>query len=122
MRREVPRIILLVSGLIVFFNNFIRIPFGETSSLALLSRDLGSWVIIITAFAVGLATINLSRFHARNISQKRANWIDSAVMFAAMILFAVVGTIARLSPSNTAVNDLNNKLFASTITGISMAM
>ena len=122
MRREIPKIILFVTGIIVLVNNFVRIPLGSAYSLSQLSTDLGSWVIIITAFAVGLATINLSRFHARNISQKREGWMDSVAMFGCMALFAIVGSIARLNPANVSMNTLNNNLFTSIITATSMAM
>ena len=55
MRREVPVIITFVVGVIMLLSNFIHIPLGDYS-LAKLAQEMGTWVIIISAFAVGLSS------------------------------------------------------------------
>ncbi|HHT85009.1 MAG: hypothetical protein ACOX34_04600 [Bacillota bacterium] len=91
MRREVPVIITFVVGVIMLLSNFIHIPLGDYS-LAKLAQEMGTWVIIISAFAVGLASANLIRVHVRNLSGagKRFN---SALLLGALFVWALVGII-----------------------------
>ena len=120
MRREVPVAITMIVGLIFLLNNMVSIQVGG-SSLADLVRELSTWITIVSAFAVGLASVNLMRVHARNIGRKRPRWMLSVILIAAFVLFAVVGIAARTYNVAGAIV-LNQNLFDHIQTPLGSAM
>ncbi|MGI6358102.1 MAG: hypothetical protein ACOX2K_08610 [Bacillota bacterium] len=111
MRREIPLIITFVIGLIMLLTNFFGPADGSDGFLQIWADELGVWMIIVSAFAVGLASVNLIRIHSRNIARQRPGWINSLTLIVAMAAFAVVGTIARLRPQAEAVGELYQNMF-----------
>jgi len=65
-------------------------------NLALIAQNGG---VIIAAFALGLASINLLQIHGRNISQKRPGWIYSGILFASLLVTVMLGIIKGASSS-----------------------
>ena len=121
MRREVPLAITFVVGMIMLLANF----FGNTAMSGVFqvwSKELGNWVIIITAFAVGLASVNLLRIHSNNVSRQRPGWFNSLALILSLAVFAIVGTIARLNPLMTSLNKLNQNIFDYIMSPLGAAM
>lgn len=96
MRREVPIAITVIAGLVMLIDSFTR---GSTQ-IAMYAAELGKWIIIVSAFLLGLATVNLVRIHGNAISRKRPGWIYSAALLATMALYGVVGIMNRSYPAN----------------------
>ncbi|NLY53728.1 MAG: hypothetical protein GX060_03775 [Firmicutes bacterium] len=115
MRREVPLIITFVVGVIVLFANMFEGPLQAWSS------ELTGWLIIVSAFAVGLASVNLFRIHGTALMRMRPGWFNSLALIVALIVFAVIGTMARLG-GDEKINNLNQNLYDSIIGPLGAAM
>ncbi len=121
MRREVPLVITFVVGMIILLANIFTSSSGGSFFIKNWADELTDWVIIVSAFAVGLATVNLFRIHGDMIARRRPGWINSLTLLAAIVVFAIVGIIARFS-SSTFFNDLNQNLYDSIISPLGAAM
>ncbi len=84
MRKEVPFAILVVVTLIVVAEFFFKIPAVTTAA-----NEFKTWGIIIAAFALGLASINLGRVHLTRAAQKRKDWPFSVILLVSMAVFAL---------------------------------
>ncbi len=111
MRREIPLIITFVIGMIMLLTNLVGPADGSDGFLQTWADELGVWMIIVSAFAVGLASVNLIRIHSRNIARQRAGWFNSLTLLLAMASFAAIGSIARLRPQAEAVGELYQNMF-----------
>ena len=120
MRREIPIAITFVVGLIMLLSNFIVIPMGNYS-LAQLAQEMGTWVIIISAFAVGLATVNLVLIHGHNIFSGK-NRINSLLLLISMFCFSLVGIIEFHMPDSTFWSGLNQNMYENVLSPLSAAM
>jgi hypothetical protein len=101
VRREVPLVITFVVGVLVFLNYIIagNIPGTELTFQTIMGQYLNPWQMIITAFAVGLASVNLIRIHSGYIARKRAGWYNSAALLIALVVFTVLETWKVLIPA-----------------------
>jgi hypothetical protein len=113
--------ITFIVGMIMLLSNF----FGNadhTGVFQVWSTDLGNWVIIVAAFAVGLASVNLLRIHSANISRQRPGWFNSVALVVSLAAFAIIGSIARLNPSAKGLVDLNQHMFDYIMSPLGAAM
>jgi len=112
MRRTVPVAIVSVVGFILlasYFFNF-NIP-GTSTNLKGLSSEITDWGIIVAAFAVGLASVNLVRIHLAKVTRKKPDWIHSLALLITLFLFIVVGVYSKHNPSSQGAKDLFQNLF-----------
>ncbi|MCL5038869.1 MAG: hypothetical protein M1299_03425 [Firmicutes bacterium] len=82
MQKELPLIIVFVSGLVVMlakFFNFWNLPALVTT--------LDKWSIVMSTFAMLMGMIELSRLHVNNIRRRRVNWTYSIVTLLAIYLY-----------------------------------
>lgn len=121
MRREVPMIITFIVGMIVLLANILTSADGSPFILKSWADELTDWVIIVSAFAVGLASVNLFRIHGDIIARQRPSWINSLTLLTAIVVFTVVGLLARLG-SSAFFDDLNQNLYDSIISPLGAAM
>ena len=99
MRKEVPLAITLIVGLIVMFSGFTS---GPVPGLGISFPDLfklyvSPWMTIVSAFALGLASVNLLIIHSRNIQRRRDNWIYSVIMIATIVVFGGVRSFVEIT-------------------------
>lgn len=121
MRREVPLIITFIAGMIVLLANIFTSADGSPFIIKEWADLLTDWVVIVTAFAVGLASVNLFRIHGNMISRQRPGWINSLTLLLAIVVFAVIGIIARLGGPDFFV-DLNQNMYDGIIAPLGAAM
>lgn len=121
MRREVPLIITFVVGMIVLLARIFTAADGGDFIVKGWADELTDWVIIVSAFAVGLASVNLFRIHGDNIARQRPGWFNSLTLLLAIVVFAVVGIFARFGGSGFFA-DLNQNLYDSIIAPLGAAM
>lgn len=121
MRREIPLAITFIFGLIMLLNNFFTVPLGGETTLATLAEDIGGWVIIVSAFALGLASVNLIKLHGNTIARQRPGWINSLALIVALVAFAGVGIIAFHTDSAT-IDKLNSNMFNNLLSPLGAAM
>lgn len=86
MKREVPVLLAGVMGLIMVLDYFFKIPALNTTAV-----ELQNWVIIVAAFALALAAINLGISHTRVIAGKKPGAAHSAMLLITMIFTTVAG-------------------------------
>lgn len=70
-----------------------------------------NWGVIVTAFTMGLASVNIVRIHSARISNRRAGWVNSIALLATMFIFIIVGIYSRHNPGNKAAVKLWSDLF-----------
>lgn len=104
MRKEAPLIITLVVGVIVMLSSITSgpIPVLGVSFPDIFKNHISQWMTIVSAFAVGLASVNLTRVHSRNIVRKRADWGYSAILLVTMFIYAGFRAYVELNLSNKA--------------------
>ncbi|KAF0196753.1 MAG: hypothetical protein FD169_732 [Bacillota bacterium] len=112
MRREIPLIITFVVGITLLSSYFFSgtIP-GTTWVLAKVATDITGWGIIVTAFAAGLASVNLIRIHAEKIARKRQDWINSVALVVSLAVFFVVGVYVKHYPKNISMRTFSQNIF-----------
>lgn len=121
MRRELPLIITFVVGLIVLAARVFLGADGNPTIITDWSNQLADWVIIVSAFAVGLATVNLFRIHGDNIARQRPGWFNSLTLLVGIVVAAVVGIGARFG-WGVFFRDLNQDIYDSIISPLGAAM
>lgn len=113
MRREVPLVITFVVGIILSLNYIFTgpIPGTQLTLGTVVNTYLQPWALVISAFAVGLASVNLIRIHGNYISRKRSGWYNSIVLLIFMAIFAIVGIYNQVNPDSKATIDWYQKLY-----------
>lgn len=86
MRRTVPMIITGVIGFWVVFDFFLKVPFLNKWSV-----EFQNWGIVVAAFALGLAAVNLFRIHGRRIIEKKKGWLESSVLMLGLLSMIFTG-------------------------------
>lgn len=90
MKKEVPMIITFVVGVIVILDYFFQLGSG-TLSLEYFSREIQNWMLIVAAFAMGLAAINLIRLHLVQIKQRKTGWYNSVALIVTLVVMSIIG-------------------------------
>lgn len=93
VKRTGPLIIAATVGFIVILDFFFR-----QRTVNDLSSLFQSWGIIVSAFALGLASMNLARVHVVKIQHRERHWFTSALLLGTLVSVSALG-IAR-GPSN----------------------
>jgi hypothetical protein len=86
VKREVPVLISLVVGLILLGEFFLKIP-----AIATASGEIQNWGVIIAAFALALAAINLIRIHATRIARGGREAIHSTILVGGLAVTFISG-------------------------------
>jgi len=121
VRREVPLVITFVVGMIVLLARIFTAADGGEFILGKWAAELTDWVIIVSAFAVGLASVNLFRIHGDIIARQRPGWFNSLTLLVAIVVYAVIGIAARFG-AGQAISDLNQNLYDAIISPLGAAM
>ncbi|HHY76030.1 MAG TPA: hypothetical protein GX500_04490 [Firmicutes bacterium] len=88
MRRELPIAITFVLGVLIILAFFFDSP-----TLTNASQSLQNWAVIIAAFALGIASVNLIQVHAKKIArgQDRLDWLYSGALLLGLFGMTVIG-------------------------------
>lgn len=93
MRREIPIAITVIAGVILLLDSF-------TNSVVAIADQIETWVIIVSALMIGIATVNLARIHGNNIARKRPGWFNSLALLIVLFGYAFIGIMNRSFPAN----------------------
>ncbi len=106
MRKEVPVLITFVVGIIVLLSSITTGPIPGTGITFsnLFKNHISPWMTIVSAFAVGLACVNLTRVHSKKISRKSDGWIYSVILLVTMFIYAGFRTYVELNLSDKAAS------------------
>lgn len=86
LKREIPILLAGLMGLLMVVEYFFDIP-----AIAATAQEMQNWVIIVAAFALALAAINLSINHTRAIAGKKPGAIHSVLLLVTMAFTTVSG-------------------------------
>ncbi len=86
LRRQVPLLITLITGLVFAAQYYVPHPASE-----LLLTSTTKWLQIIGGFALVLGVTSLFHVHAVKIRRKEAGWGYSLVLYVSMVVTIVVG-------------------------------
>lgn len=94
MRKTIPLAITACAGFLMVLEFFVKIPW-----LSKLSTELQNWGIIISAFILGLAAINLIRIHGKKIIEHHQDWVESTVLLVGLFSMIISGVFfGKASP------------------------
>jgi hypothetical protein len=94
VRRELPIAVTFITGVLVILGFFFTYK-----PLAQASQTVQNWGVLVSAFALGMASVNLIRVHLRRISKgQELDWLYSGALLVALAGMAALG-IAK-GPSN----------------------
>ncbi len=91
MRRTAPVVLTALLGILMLVEHFLDVP--EARNLA---SEMQNWVIVVSAFALALAALNLTLTHARHIARKDSNLLNSWILVVALIVTAAAGIFGGL--------------------------
>ncbi len=86
MKREIPVIITLVSGLFCLIGFFVPHPLIHN-----LYSDMQNWAIVVVGCTYVLGVANLLRINSRQIQRKERDWVYKIVLIAGMLITMAVG-------------------------------
>ncbi len=84
--KTIPSFIVAISALVMLIEGFFNIKAFQT-----IGSELRSWSIIISAFALGLAAANLTRFHWVRVAKRVEGWYNNVVCLVCIYGFAIAG-------------------------------
>lgn len=96
MKSSTPLIVITFIVSIIIIVDF----FVPGLNLSSMTSEMQNWGVIIAAFALGLAAVNLIRIHGRRIMLRRGEWWNSALLLFFLLFMIVVGIFA--GTTNTA--------------------
>lgn len=87
MKREIPIAVAFLVGLVMITSFFFT-----SKPLTKAATTVENWGVIIAAFALGLASVNLIQIHLRRIRRgKGLDWLYSGSLIVSMIGIAILG-------------------------------
>jgi len=86
MKRQVPLALCFLFGIVIILTQFSPHPFSQA-----IYEEVNSWALIISPFALVLATITLIRTYVTRIRRRTEHWQYSLIVFAGLITMVVVG-------------------------------
>lgn len=123
MRREIPVAITFVIGFLLLASYYFTGTLPGTSwTLANVTKDITAWGVVVTAFAVGLAAVNLTRIHTNRIVRKRPDWTYSVALLVTMTAFIIVGIYNKHNPADKAAAALFRNMFDNILSPLGAAM
>lgn len=93
LKRTGPLVIAATVGCIVIVDFFFK-----QQTINSLSSLFQSWGIIVSAFALGLASINLGRVHLLKIQRREKHWFTSVLLLGTLAAVSILGM--SLGPSH----------------------
>lgn len=89
MRRELPIAIAFIVGVLVIVSFFF-----SSKPLTNAAQTVQNWGIIVAAFALGLASVNLIQVHVKKIARgKGLDWLYSGSLIVSMLGMAILGIV-----------------------------
>jgi len=97
-------------------------PKTQMNFLTPLRLKLGEATKVVYAFALGLGTYNLIRFHGSNLIRKRPGWHNNLAFFISFAAMMGVGFWAYYAPSSKAAANAYNMLFEGIVGALGATM
>lgn len=91
MKRELPIAIAFVVGALLTLSFFFT-----NKAVSQASSMVENWGVIVSAFALGLASVNLIQIHMKQIARSRGKgltWLYSGSLIVSMLFIAILGIL-----------------------------
>lgn len=95
MRKTLPVVITFVVGIIVMLSTITTGPLPS-----IFKNHISPWMTIVSAFAVGLASVNLSRVHGRKVVRQSEGWINSVILLGSMAIYGIWKSYIEINPTD----------------------
>ena len=95
MRKTLPVVITFVVGVIVMLSTITTGPLPS-----IFKNHISPWMTIVSAFAVGLASVNLSRVHGRKVVRQSEGWINSVILLGSMAIYGIWKSYIEINPAD----------------------
>ena len=89
MKREIPILITLLTGLFCLVGFFVPHPWIRNGY-----QDLQNWALILVALTYVLGVANLLRVNLRGIGERQRDWPYKAVLVAGLAVMIAIGFAA----------------------------
>jgi hypothetical protein len=86
VKRILPVAVSAVVGLVLLIDYFLKVP-----ALKQPATEIQDWGLIVSAFALALAAVNLLRIHGKKIAKADRQSIHSGILIAALLVTAFSG-------------------------------
>lgn len=86
LKRDLPIIVSSVAGLVVILDFFYK-----NALLQRWSTTLQNWGVLVSAFALGVASVNLARVHVKKVHKRDKGWFTSVILLTTLVLVTVTG-------------------------------
>ena len=86
MRRQIPLMLCLVFGVVMIATQFSPHSFSQG-----IYKEVISWALIITPFALVFSTITLIQTHVIRIRRRTEHWQYSFIIFIGILMMMVIG-------------------------------
>jgi positive regulator of sigma E activity len=92
IKKELHRLVTSVVGVIVLLSFFIK-----QATINEMAAVFQNWGIVVGAFALGMASLNLMRVHFRKIKDRSRDWFTSVILLVFLIGVTIAGIIQSTS-------------------------
>jgi len=88
MKLKVPLAITIILVLLQVTDYYLKVPVINT-----VAANFTVAILVMSAIAVGIGIISLTRIHVRRIVKKRPHSLESAIMLITLAIFILVGAV-----------------------------
>lgn len=88
MKLKVPLAITIILVLLQVADYYFKVPVINT-----VAANFTVAILVMSAIAVGIGIISLTRIHVRRIAKKRPHSLESAIMLITLAIFILVGAV-----------------------------
>jgi hypothetical protein len=81
-------VITAAVGLLMITDFFVKVPVINRWA-----TDLQNWGIIISAFTLGLAAVNMIKIHGQRAIERKKNWLESTCLLLGMAVMLFTGLV-----------------------------
>lgn len=85
LKRQVPIAVSIIVGIIVVGEYFFKVPWMSS-----VSKEMQSWVVLVSAFLIVVGMINSLQVNARNFRNHKIGFLDIALLVGGMVVMFVV--------------------------------
>ncbi len=85
LKRNIPIAVSVIVGIVVVGEYFLNVPFMTT-----VSKEMQSWVVLVSAFLIVIGMVNSLQVNARNYRNRKIGPLDIILMMGGMVVMFVV--------------------------------
>ncbi len=88
MKRTFPTIVASAAGVLMILDFLVKNPGLQT-----FSKSIQDWIVVISAFTLGLGAVSLFQLHGKAISRRQSGWFNSIALIVVMVYMSFRGIV-----------------------------